>query len=80
MMNGKKEALMIATLAASPDTRRTAVAATDLEPPRFFNSFSLIANQSLLPLDNISSEDSKFIRSEVVRLLDVENIKPARSP
>jgi len=63
-MNGRKKTLTIATSAKSPDAGRTAVAAADLEPPRIFE-FGYLKTQRYT---YTSSEDTKFIRSEVQRL------------
>jgi len=46
----------------------------------YLNSFSLIANTIAAPSRRHSSEDTKFIRSEVQRLLDADIVEPARSP
>jgi len=79
MMNGHKEALTIATSAESPDAGRPAVAAADLEPTLF--EFLLPDCKPIAaPSRRYSSEDTKFIRSEVQRLLDADIIEPARSP
>ena len=80
MMNGYKEALTIATSAESPDAGNPAVAAADLEPPRLFEFLLPACKPIAAPSRRYSSEDTKFIRSEVQRLLDADIIEPVRSP
>jgi len=65
MMNGHKEALTIATSAESPDAGRPAVAAADLEPPQLFEFLLPDCKPIAAPSQRYSSEDTKFIRSEV---------------
>jgi len=80
MMNGHKEVLTIATSAESPDAGRPAVADADLEPPHLFEYLLPDSKPIAAPSWQYSSEDTKFIRSEVQRLLDADIIELARSP
>jgi len=80
MMNGHKEALTIATSVESPDAGRPAVAAADLEPPGLFECLFPDCKPIAAPSRRYSSEDTKFIRSDVQRLLDADIIERARSP
>jgi len=80
MMNGHKEVLTIATSAKSPDAGRPAVGAADWEPPRLFEFLLPDCKPVAAPSQRYSSQDTKFIRFEVQRLVHADIIEPARSP
>jgi len=78
-MSGQQKVLTIATSSESPDAGRTTVAAADLEPSRLFEFLLLDCKPIAAPSRRYSSEDTKFIRSEVQRLLDADIVELVRS-
>ena len=78
VINGQKEALTIANSAESPDAVRTAVAAADLEPHRLFEF--LLPDCKPIAARRYSTEDTKFIRSEVQGLLQGFSTFPSMWP
>jgi len=80
VMNGQKKALTIAASSKLSNATHTATAAADLQPPRLFEFLLPDCKPIAAPSRRYNSEDKKFIKSEVQRLLDADIIEPARSP
>jgi len=71
---------VIATSSKPSNTGHTAGAATDLDSPRLYEFLLPDCKPITVPSRRYSSEDAKFIRSEVQRLQDTGMVEPARSP